>query len=91
MKSMCIRALVIGVLLLVGCENGPGRYQMVVTPPFEGDYTNYAPRVYVCDTRTGAVYYKARNDMKKLGIEKMDPVNYSITWSPLTKTPTSTE
>jgi hypothetical protein len=58
-------------LLLVGCGE-VGRYQLVVTPPFEGDGRYWDTQCHVLDTRTGEVLSRDGNDGVMV---RWDPVN----------------
>jgi hypothetical protein len=72
-------SFVVALILLAGCER-PGRYQVVVTPSFEGASNVYTPMIVVCDTRTGEVYTRA---LLARDFTHWDPVERSYTWDTL--------
>ena len=69
-------------LLLVGCGE-VGRYQMVVTPPFEGDTRYWNTQCHVLDTKTGVVYIKYALDANT---SEWDPTNKTQQFDSLTVT-----
>ena len=72
-------ALLTTTLFFLSCTNKPGRYQMVVTPPFEGDSRYWGAQVYVLDTQTGRVY-KESTQFNRKGVFQWDPINATQSW-----------
>ena len=81
-KHISSVALVTGSLLLSSCGE-VGRYQMVVTPPFEGQGRYWTPQCYVLDTKTGEVLTRIRKEDQMV---KWDPVNRTLRYDSLTVT-----
>jgi hypothetical protein len=75
MKNTTITAvaLLTGSLLLSSCGEA-GRYQMVVTPPHEGDTRDWHPTYHVLDTKTGVVWTRYAQE------------EHMLTWDPANKT-----
>lgn len=55
-KSFRLASAFLILILMNSCGNKVGRYQMVVSPPVEGETKYYDPAVIVCDTKTGKVW-----------------------------------
>jgi hypothetical protein len=72
--SFRLSAALLMLVLLNSCGNEVGRYQMVITPPMEGQTKYYDPMVTVCDTKTGQVW-------SRIATEKAQAV-----WNPMDKT-----
>ena len=64
-------ALLTALLSLASCGE-VGRYQMVVTPPFEGGQHYWETETYVLDTKTGVVFRRVLGDRD---MSTWDPVN----------------
>ena len=65
--------LVAVAILLSSCGE-VGRYQMVVTPPFEGESRYWSTQCHVLDTKTGKVLTRYANE------------DLMVTWDPVNKT-----
>ena len=55
-KNLRLASVFLILILMNSCGNKVGRYQMVVSPPVEGETKYYDPAVIVCDTKTGKVW-----------------------------------
>ena len=75
-------ALAIGSLLLSSCGEA-GRYQMVVTPPYEGESRTFRTQCYVLDTKTGEVFTRYSNEKE---MSQWDPHNKTLKYDSLTVT-----
>ena len=69
-------------LLLVGCGE-VGRYQMVVSPPFEGEVTSWGTQCHVLDTKTGVVFIRYAKGKEMI---VWDPTNTTLQYDSLTLT-----
>jgi len=69
-------------LLLVGCGE-VGRYQMVVTPPYEGSAHYWNTQCHVLDTKTGVVFIRYGTEATMIG---WDPANRTLRYDSLTVT-----
>jgi hypothetical protein len=81
MKNTTITAvaLVTGSLLLGSCGEA-GRYQMVVTPPYESKFLLFHPTYHVLDTKTGVVWTRYA---KEEGMVTWDPANKTLKYDSL--------
>ncbi len=73
MNALIGAALLGATLSLTSCGE-VGRYQMVVTSPYDGDDTDYSPAICVLDTKTGEVFYRHTHWQEM------------VSWDPLNKT-----
>ena len=67
-----IEAALLGAILSLTSCGEVGRYQMVISPPFEGGQHYWEAETYVLDTKTGVVFRRAVGDRD---MSTWDPVN----------------